>query len=527
MTTSRRRLLQASLGLGQLALLDRFGLVRTARAGTDPGRPSRLLVLYLEGGCRFQTFFVPPGSTAEVASYIPPPIGDYRQEPVFFDASSVFELAPGQGGYAPLRMGRTWNPADPKDRKGFEYTPAGYGWVHYGLAARTTVLHGVDQGSFDHASSFISAMCGAPGAVYRAPAFVSVVANHLHRQYADSRPLPCVALRVNYLPSALDLPTAAAPVAITSFSGLSTHFSTDPEVSPWWKGHDARGPVDLPSFDGAGAPRPVSMTDLERFAAARVRGLRGRSSEGADAYLRQIHDGYAQASATLARDVVKVLDATKGAEAPKPDYAASYSPFGVTFGNANGGPDLGDSVERILRLLKSDLTSVVFGYLPEAYYDTHNGRLGNLAGTANLRAQMDGIARLLGQMQATPAPGRPGKSLYEDTLVVILSEFGRSWPRGKDQSSLESWDFPDDHFNYTSVVLTGGNAAPSRQIGGFDLSPRVVGQPVAIREESGDRTSRPPRSADVVATICDAFGMSMGSDFFIPGGYGVIEGATV
>ncbi|RYE82172.1 MAG: DUF1501 domain-containing protein [Myxococcales bacterium] len=130
-------------------------------------------------------------------------------------------------------------------------------------------------------------------------------------------------------------------------------------------------------------------------------------------------------------------------------------------------------------------------------------------------------------MQATPAPGRPGKSLYDDTLVVILSEFGRTWTQGKDQSSVEGWSFPDDHHNYTSVILSGGNAAPNRQIGNFDLAPRVTGQKVTVREEGGQVVERIPRSADVVATICDAFGMTMGSDFFIPGGYGVIAGATV
>jgi uncharacterized protein (DUF1501 family) len=527
MKHSRRALLTASLGLGQFLLLDRFGLVRDAHAGGEPDRPSRLLVLYLQGGYRMQTFFVPPATEAEVATFIPPHQGDYRQEPVYFNASDVFDLAPAAGGYPALRMGRTWNPADPKDRKDFTHTPAGYGWVHYGLADRTTVIHGVDNVAFDHSGAYVSAMCGVPGASYRAPAFVSIVANYLQRQFADTRPLPCVAIRANGAPNPLTLPSAAAPILIQSFDGLATYFSADPAVVSWWKGHSDRSPVDLPPFAGDAAPRSTPMTDLERFTAARTRQLRGRSTAGTDAYLGQIYDGYAQTSSTLARDVVKVLQNTKGVEAPKPDYASGYGPFGVTFGNANGGPDLADSAEKVLRLLKSDLTSVVYAFLNEIYFDTHNGQLGNMAGSANLRGEMDAIARILGQMKATPAPGRPGKTLYEDTLVVILSEFGRGWPQGKDQSSFDGWTFPDDHFNYTSVVLSGGNAAPNRQIGGFDLAPNVAGRPVAIREESGQTSQRIPRSADVVATICDAFGMKMGDDFFIPGGYGVIEGATV
>jgi hypothetical protein len=36
---------------------------------------------------------------------------------------------------------------------------------------------------------------------------------------------------------------------------------------------------------------------------------------------------------------------------------------------------------------------------------------------------------------------------------------------------------------------------------------------------------RVPTAADLVETVCGAFGMKMGTDFFIPGGYGQIQGA--
>jgi hypothetical protein len=170
---------------------------------------------------------------------------------------------------------------------------------------------------------------------------------------------------------------------------------------------------------------------------------------------------------------------------------------------------------------------VVYCFLNEVYYDTHNGQIGTASGTARLRAELDIIARILNEMKQTPAPSRPGKTVYDDTLVVILSEFSRTWSRGKDQSSEAGWQFPDDHFNYTSVILTGGNAAPNRQIGGFDIDPAVAGQPVSILDDSGTMVQRIPTSADVVATICGAFGMKMGADFFIPGGYGQIQGAIM
>jgi hypothetical protein len=326
------------------------------------------------------------------------------------------------------------------------------------------------------------------------------------------------------MPVAAGLPAAGSPILIESFDGIASYFSADPMVNSWWKGHETRQPVDLPPFDADTPTTSVPMTDLERFVSDRTRSMRGRSSAGTDAVLQQMYDGYAQTSTTLARDVVKVLNATKGAEHPTPDYCP-YAPFGVTFGLANGGVDLASTADMTLRLLKSDLCSVVYAFLNEVYYDSHMGQIGTASGTARLRAELDIIARILGEMKQTPAPGNPSKTLYDDTLVVILSEFSRTWSSGKDQSSEMGWQFPDDHFNYTSVILTGGNAAPNRQIGGFDTSPLVQGQPVAILDESGSMVKRVPTSADVVATICGAFGMKMGSDFFIPGGYGQIQGA--
>lgn len=521
MKISRRALLGASLGLGQVALLSKFGLLRDARADGPSDGPTRMLVLYLQGGTRPYTFFVPPGSNDQVARFIPPP-ADSSQEPVYFRPEQLVELAPADSAHPALRIAQMWNPNDPKDRTGFKYTPAGYGWKHYGLSAKTAVIHGVNQGAFDHAGAYVAAMCGIPGATYRAPAFVSVVANYLNRRFAESRPLPCVAIRGSGMPDATGLPPAMAPILVPAIDGIATQFSTDPATVAWWKGHETRTPGDIPSFTGEQPPRNVAATDLERFVLERTRALRGKSSTGTDAYLEQMYDGYAQTSATLARDVVNTLNATKGAEYPVPSYCP-YSRFGFTYGLANGGYDFATPFDLTLKLLKSDLTSVVYAFLNEEYYDYHNGAVGHARGTAAMRAELDIIARLLGEMKQTPAPGQPGKTLYDDTVVVILSEFSRTWARGPNQSSLTGWSIPDDHFNYASVILSGGNIAGNRQIGGFDLDPVVRGQPVSITEESGSVNQREIKASDVIATICGAFGMKMGADFFIPGGYGQIN----
>src|SRR4029079_2297487 len=129
-------------------------------------------------------------------------------------------------------------------------------------------------------------------------------------------------------------------------------FSADPAVAPWWKGHETRAPFDVPPFGADDPTHSIPVTDLERFTLERMRKLHGHSSAGTDALAQQIYEGYAQTSTTLARDVVQVFNSTKGAVLPKPDYCASYAPFGVTFGAANGGVDLTAAADMTLRLLK-------------------------------------------------------------------------------------------------------------------------------------------------------------------------------
>ena len=129
------------------------------------------------------------------------------------------------------------------------------------------------------------------------------------------------------------------------------------------------------------------------------------------------------------------------------------------------------------------------------------------------------IARFLGEMKMTTVNG---KSLLDDTLVVIFSEFSRTWAHGSGQDFY----YNDDHWPYTSVTFAGGGVAGGRTIGGYDvenfsLGPR--GLPVGVREEGGEQTTRPPRSADIVATVCSIMGLEL-NDFFIPGGYGEILG---
>jgi hypothetical protein len=516
---TRRALLGASLGAAQLALLDRLGSLSPVRAEVTADSPTRLLVLYLQGGVRFYPVFAPM-SDEQIRTTIPAPTSA-NGEPIFFRPEDVVTLDGDSGGFTPLRMGRNWNPADPGDRTGYSYSPQGYSWLHYGLGPTTAIFHGVDMGSFAHSAAYVASMCGIAGEAYRSPAMISAVANFLHRRFASTRPIPCVAISGQGTPQSPGLPSHAAPAVVPNVGALAELFSSSSSRHRRWRGCDAREAVDLPSFDGTSMYEGVGLTNVDSLLFDQTRRLRGRSTAGSDLVLEQIYGSYAAISRTLASDVVTAVESMTPVTIEKPDHLRASGMFDFTFGLANGRIDMTASCEWILRLMKSNVTSAVYAYLPEMYYDYHNASSFPQA-TASTRAQLDMIARMMGEMKATPSPDRPGKSLYDDTVVIIHSEFNRSVPTGPNQDDYGDWNIGDDHNAISSLIVSGGTIAGNRQIGGFEL-PSSLGLPVAIDDEGG-QVMRTPNAADFVATIFQQFGMESGDDYFIPGGYGPIVG---
>ena len=513
-------MLKWALGAGQVALLDRFNLLRpgVARAQTSDV-PTRLCVIYVPGGYRPQYHFWPM-EDADVEACVPPP-ADYSGEPVFFRANQLVDLAPPDGTYRPLRLWRSWDPANPANRMG-GFTPAMYGFTHFNLAQQMSMLHGIDQGTADHGSAFVSAMCGVASPDFRAPAFHSVAANFLHARFASSRPLPFVVVTSERgTPVAQGMPSHASPVRVPSVEALTPQRSDNPMQNPWWTGLNAR--TDAAETDVRGMPTGAMLraTPLERFTLSQPPRYLQRSTAKVDAFLEGLHGSLRAVSRVLAADVVSTLSNLNGTswlEANRPPYTMGYfaNPFGYSFGLANFHmTTLEPRMDMALRLLKSGLTSAVHVSL-NLDFDTHNG-LGHAFSCAHGRQHMDLVARFCGELKNTPLPGSPGKSLLDDTLVVVLSEFGRTWASG----SGTTYNLPDDHHPFTSVGFIGGNVAPNHSIGSYDR--RGFGQNVAILEEDGRNTMRVPRSADAVASALGIMGLGL-HDFFIPGGYGEVQG---
>lgn len=513
--SSRRQLLKWSLGAAQVALLDRLGLVRSAAHAQTVDTPTRIVTLYIPGGWRPQYLFWPLAD-ADVAAAVPAP-GNYNGEAVFFRAADLVDLAPGDGKFPALRTWRSWDPADPSKRDN-SHSPMMYGYSHYKLYEQLSVLHGIDQGTNDHQSGFVASMCGVAGADYRAPAIQSVVANHFYQRYRDSRPLPCVIVSdARGTPVGMGLPSHAAPVRVPSIDALKPALSAKPADNPWWSGVDARTSRPELAFDGTPVGSQLNATALEEFSLKQVRKHKGRSTAKVDQYLEGIHGSLTSVSRVLAADVVSTLETTKGVDAlttNKPAYLSSYGlgPFGYTFGLANFHQTaLEAPLEMTLRLLKSGLTSAVHCSLAPDF-DTHNG-IGNEHSSAHGRALADCLARFIGELKSTPLAGSPGKTLLDDTLVVIQSEFGRSW--------YSPGYSPDDHHPFTSVMFCGGNVAPNHQVGSYTT--RGLGVDVALVEENGQANTRVPRPADAVTSALRIMGLGF-SDFFIPGGYAEVNG---
>ena len=108
---------------------------------------------------------------------------------------------------------------------------------------------------------------------------------------------------------------------------------------------------------------------------------------------------------------------------------------------------------------------------------------------------------MLAEMAMTPLSN--GKSLLDDTLVLVTSELGRSFPMSGSC----------DHWAYNSYLVAGGGVHPNRMCGGYDVDTGnstalgFPGLPVALVDMDGNTTVRVPTSEDMVYTALALFGI--------------------
>lgn len=533
MKTSRRNILLASLGAAQLALLGRFGL-RSAVAAPKPTGPTKLLCIWLDGGCNWEHIFT-PFTASGIDKFIRPPEGGnhpfgYSKGQVRnFDGSAADLTDPGMT--RKLRGPVFWNDADPVDTSNPNplsggaqiYRPWGYSWVDpkYKLYERTCVLVGADQGTASHGSGIVASMCGVAGSTFRAPSVQAVIANYMSSFFPD-RPVPNASLG-GLAPAAVNLPALATPYSLTSMAMVESTIS-DRRGSAW-EGLRDRRMVDGVGFDGKPLGETVPLTVSDEMLLKAIRSRKGRSTSGTDAQYQQLYDTMLGVSKTVARDVLSLLDKTKGFEYldANPLYAGgTMATACIGYADMCGPVRTTSSYDFALRLLKSNLvTSLTLraSSIGNSAFDVHASG-GATAQTSHLRIALEAIGQMLNEMQLTPASSGSG-TLLDETLVYIYSDFGRTFARtGQDGT---------DHHPATCGILVGGNVRGNQMLGGYDETAvgSPLGAPVSIIEESGSKAIRPPTSQDIAATVIRAFGLAPGKDFFIPGGYGEFEGAIL
>jgi uncharacterized protein (DUF1501 family) len=92
----------------------------------------------------------------------------------------------------------------------------------------------------------------------------------------------------------------------------------------------------------------------------------------------------------------------------------------------------------------------------------------------------------------------PGKSLLDETLIVVMGEFGRT-VSGPNLGSLNNQN-GRDHYLQQFCVFAGGGVKGGRAIG-------VTNSTGAFTEDPGWERSRPVRVEDIAASIYSALGI--------------------
>jgi hypothetical protein len=516
MKLSRRKLMMAGVGASQLALLSRFNLLGgRARAAEPTDRPTKLLTIYIPGGVHHEMMWA-----SILDSALPRLMPPAEQWPgVFYNASMLQNLdrSGNADADAPIRRIRCpvgWNWDNPADRSMGEPNNKGYVWAapEYRLYENTAIIHGSDQGTAAHGSGFIASMSGVATADFTVPSIPARIANHFLGTF-ENRVVPSVVVGPSMYAPSVTLPSAVNSATVLTLRDLEYTLS---DRRPNW--NDLRERTEMPAsrFDGMPGEGTLPLTALDAASLQAIRGRRGRSSHGTDVVLEQLYDTYSAVSKTIARDVISILENTPGVE--NLPAAMPWTPNNPRFGWQLGTADfffidanVSNEFDLALRFLKSDLTtSVTFRMNRVINFDTHTGGPYDLH-RKHYCGVLETIGRLLAEMKLTPSPSRPDRTLLDETLVVITSEFGRTYPitGGSDHNPIHS------------TVLVNGLIQGNRMIGG--VAENGLGSPVEIIEETGTRTTRPPSARDVAATIMSCFGMTL-QEAHLTGGYGFVDG---
>ncbi|MEM9189284.1 MAG: DUF1501 domain-containing protein [Myxococcota bacterium] len=513
---NRRNFLKFGVTGGTVAVMSPWGgplLPNTTSAFRIPEEcPSRFLTIYAPGGWMPSMFFAPFQDESMVGVHWPG----------YLAAPNQVENLDGSGGapndedprYGRIRVPAIWDEAlmvNPANFTGGGGWPApdpkpsyGYAWRHYNLAENTCVIHGVDQQTAEHFSGRQAALSGVAGARFSVPA-IHCVAAHAHAMAGTSRPLGAVSIKTGgpwgTTPKIdkVGLPAHANPTTIGGIASLSANFS---DTSPAWDGIRHRDTIAVADYFDMN-PVDIPLTRMDQFALNRFRKFRGLSD---DSFYQGLYEAHVGMSQKMALDLVSVLESTPGWESPHPHWSSGNSPYQLSVGRVygDGGQTWNEQFELVLKLFKADVCTAINVQAPGPNgegFDIHGSGEANMKDLFNrTRGTMEVIGRLLGEMKATPNPSGEG-SLLDDTLVMLVSEFGRSWPQLSTSNG---------HWPFTSYIFCGGGIMTNRMIGDYDLDPAQANNPTGVEVELVDGGMKHPAARDVAHTAHRILGIPEG-----------------
>jgi uncharacterized protein (DUF1501 family) len=136
-------------------------------------------------------------------------------------------------------------------------------------------------------------------------------------------------------------------------------------------------------------------------------------------------------------------------------------------------------------------------------YDGHSGL------RALCPALDDGLAQLLADLKNTPSPTRPGRTLLDTTLVVMMGEFGRTPSNLYNTDTGLSSRHGRDHYPYAQfAVLAGGGVKGGRNIGVTDDYGAVITDPGWRYGDRGGPAGPNIRMEDIGVTIYSALNIN-------------------
>lgn len=126
----------------------------------------------------------------------------------------------------------------------------------------------------------------------------------------------------------------------------------------------------------------------------------------------------------------------------------------------------------------------------------------------------NGLAQLIQDLDALPSPRRPGKTLLETTLIVVMGEFGRTPPNLYDETGL-SGRGGRDHYPYAQFsVIAGGGVIGGRVIGVTNQYGSSITDPGWSGRNRTGRAGPNIRMEDIGVTIYSALNINWTREIF-------------